>query len=56
MPESFFFHFSFFVFFVVVLFCFLYLIFDRINVFNRSRIAQSVEHLTAEREVKITEK
>ena len=31
--------------------CFLHLIFDRINVFNRGRIAQSVERLTAEREV-----
>ena len=31
--------------------CFLYLIFDRINVFNRGRIAQSVERLTAKRKV-----
>ena len=38
-------HFSFF--FV----CFIYLIFDRINVFNRGRRAQSVERLTAECEV-----
>ena len=38
---------SFFIFFV----CFLYLIFDRINVFNRGRIAQSVKPLTAECEV-----
>ena len=38
---------SFFIFFV----CFLYLIFDRINVFNRGRIAQSVKPLTADCEV-----
>ena len=37
--------------FLFFLVCFLYLIFDRINVFNRGMIAQSVERLTAECEV-----
>ena len=50
--ECFVFEWVIFHFFCVCLFvCFLYLIFNRINVFNRGRIVQSVERLTTEWEV-----